>query len=456
MENHKSKFLFLKIPGHEIRTLTARIAPGFPEGILGPSKGKPKEMLMRSARLLLAVFLMLPVLAMAQDRPIIIKAGTMLDGKGGILTNTNIVVEGSRISRIAPGTQEVTYDLGDLTVMPGWIDTHVHIGFYFDQDGKNRDMNLGDTPAQSMLYAMGNAYRTLMAGFTTVQSVGDPTNRDLRDWIDQGIVPGPRVLSSLGGIGPAAMGGRTGDPAEIRRIVRQLAAEGADLIKIYASTSIREGGTKSMTDEQIQAACGEAKAQGLRSVVHAYGTESLRAVILAGCTTIEHGNRYSDEIIELMADHGTYLDPHIGLIYYNYFENKDRFFGEGNYTEEGFAAMEKAIPIGIETFKRTLANPKVKIVFGTDAVAGAHGRNYEEFIYRVRDGGQQPMDAIISATSLAAESLNLQDKIGTLAPGMEADIIAVAGNPLEDITAVRRVVFVMKGGIVYKNIAPGT
>ncbi len=118
--------------------------------------------------------------------------------------------------------------------------------------------------------------------------------------------------------------------------------------------------------------------------------------------------------------------------------------------------MRDAVPIGLETFKRTLANGNVKIVFGTDAVAGAHGRNYEELIYRVRDGGQDPMDAVVSATGLAAESLNLLKQLGTLAPGMEADIIAVDGNPLTDITAVRRVVFVMKGGKVYKNTAPGS
>ena len=372
-----------------------------------------------------------------------------LDGKGGTLRNTSIVVEGSRISRIAPGAQEVTYDLRGLTVMPGWIDTHVHLGAHFDPDGKAHSSTSGETAAQSMLYAVENAYETLMAGFTTVQSLGSSVDQDLRDWIARGIIPGPRVLTSLRPINQG-----TGDPANIRDAVRQLAAHGVDVIKVFASTSIRDGDTQALTDEQIQAACGEATARGLRSVVHAYGTESLTATILAGCTTIEHGNRYSDDVIRLMAERGTYLDPQVGLIFHNYFEHKDRFLGSGNYHEKGFALMREAVPIGMETFKRTLANGNVKIVFGSDAVASAHGRNYEELIYRVRDGGQEPMDAIVSATARAAESLNLQDRLGTLAPGMEADIIAVAGNPLTDITAFRRVVFVMKGGKVYKNIAP--
>ena len=404
---------------------------------------------MRCAPFLAALFLAVPVVGAGQDRPITIRTDMALDGKGGTLLNTSIVAEGSRISRIDPNAQAVTYDLRGLTVMPGWIDTHVHLGAHFDPDGKAHSSASGETAAQSMLYAVENAYETLMAGFTTVQSLGSPVDQDLRDWIARGLIPGPRVLTSLGSINQG-----TGDPANIRDAVRQMATDGADVIKVFASASIRDGGTQALTDEQIQAACGEATARGLRSVVHAYGTESLTATILAGCTAIEHGNRYSDDVIRLMAERGTYLDPHVGLIFHNYFEHKDRFLGSGNYHAKGFALMREAVPIGLETFKRTLANGNVKIVFGSDAVAGAHGRNYEELIYRVRDGGQQPMDAIISATARAAESLNLQDRVGTLAPGMEADIIAVAGNPLTDITALRRVVFVMKGGKVYKNIAP--
>ena len=153
-----------------------------------------------------------------------------------------------------------------------------------------------------------------------------------------------------------------------------------------------------------------------------------------------------------MAQRQVYFDPNFGLLLHNYLENKAKFIGRGNYNEQGFKFMEEGIPIGIDTFKRALKR-KIPIVFGTDAVAGANGRNYEEFVYRVRDGGQPPMDAILAATSTAARSLALDKTIGTIAPGFEADIIATDGNPLQDITAVRRVVFVMKGGTVYRNVA---
>jgi hypothetical protein len=142
-----------------------------------------------------------------------------------------------------------------------------------------------------------------------------------------------------------------------------------------------------------------------------------------------------------MAERGTYFDPNIGLSLQNYVENKPRFLGIGNYTADGLANMERAIPIGIEMFKRTLRVPGLKIVFGTDAGAGGHGRNVEEAIARVRDGGQTPMAAIVAMTSLAAESLRLQDRIGTIAPGMDADIVGLAGDPLTDITALRHVSF---------------
>jgi imidazolonepropionase-like amidohydrolase len=185
-------------------------------------------------------------------------------------------------------------------------------------------------------------------------------------------------------------------------------------------------------------------------MVHAQGPEGAKAAILAECTTIEHGNRLTDEVLDLMAQRGTYFDSNNHLLLHNYIENKDKYLGSGNFTEQGFAFMEKGIPIGNDTFKRALAR-NVKMIFGTDAGAGAHGRNFEELVYRVRDGGQPPMAAIVSATSLSAESLQMQKQIGSIGLGMEADLIATVGNPAEDITAVRRVVFVMKGGQVYKH-----
>jgi imidazolonepropionase-like amidohydrolase len=402
------------------------------------------------AWLALAVSLMLSEIAQAQERPIVIRAATLIDGKGGVMRNASIVVQGTRITRIDAGAQAATYDFKGLTVMPGWIDTHVHIDAHFDPSGKAHSPASAkdETPQQTMLYAVENAYNVLMAGFTTVQSVGAPLDRDLRNAIARGTIPGARLLTSLRPVDET-----TGSPEKIRVFVRQVAAEGADLIKVFATKSIREGGGPTLTQAQVDAACGEAKALGKRAIVHAQGPEGAKAAVLAGCTSVEHGYRLTDDVLDLMAQHGTYYDPNFGLLLHNYIENKDKYLGIGNFNAQGFEYMEKGIPVGIDTFKRAMAR-KIKIIFGTDVGAGGLGRNFEEFIYRIRDGGQPPMDAIIAATSRAAESIRLQDKIGTLAPGMEADIIAVDGNPLEDVTAFRRVVFVMKGGKVYKNIAP--
>ncbi len=394
--------------------------------------------------------LMLSGIGRAQDRPLVIRAATLIDGKGGVTRNVSIVVQGSRIARIDASAQGTTYDLKGLTVMPGWIDTHVHMDAHFDPNGKSHSpaSAKNETPQQTMLYAVENAYNVLMAGFTTAQSVGAPLDRDLRDAIARGTIPGPRLLTSLRPVDET-----TGTPDQIRKFVRQVASDGADLIKIFATKSIREGGGPTLTQAQVDAACGEAKSLGKRAIVHAQGPEGAMAAVLAGCTSVEHGYRLTDEVLDLMAQHGTYYDPNFGLLLHNYIENKDKFLGIGNFNAQGFEYMEKGIPIGIDTFKRALTR-KIKIIFGTDVGAGGLGRNFEEFIYRVRDGGQSPMEAIISATSRAAESIRMQDKIGTLAPDMEADIIALDGNPLDDITAVRRVVFVMKSGKVYKNIAP--
>jgi imidazolonepropionase-like amidohydrolase len=234
----------------------------------------------------------------------------------------------------------------------------------------------------------------------------------------------------------------------LKQAVRDAKQAGADLVKIFASGSIRDGGKQTMTDEQLQAACGEANALGLRTLVHAHSPESMKAATLAGCTQVEHGIFATDEVLRLMAERGTYFDPNIGLVLQNYLRNKDKYLGIGNYTEEGFAAMEKAIPVNFDMFRRALRVPKLKIVYGTDAVAGAHGHNIEEAISRVKDGGQDPMAAIVSLTSLSAESLRLQNEIGAIAPGLQADIVAVDGDPLADITVLRRVTFVMKGGRV--------
>jgi imidazolonepropionase-like amidohydrolase len=387
--------------------------------------------------------------AFAQEHPIVLKATTIIDGKGAVLRNTILVIESGKIARIggAPPPNAVTYDLTALTVTPGWIDTHSHLWWHFNN---GRLAGKDEPPVQAMLHAADNAVLTLNAGFTTIQSPGSPEDKYLRDAIARGILPGPRILTSLEPLTEAS-----GPPEKLRELVRERKEQGADFIKLFASKSIREGGAQTMTDEQLQAACGEAKALGLRTIVHAHSAESAKAATLAGCTSIEHGAYVTDDVFALMAQRGTYYDPNIGLVLQNYLENKEKFLGIGNYNEQGFAFMEKGIAIVLNTFKKALKHEDLKIIYGTDAVAGAHGRNYEEFIVRVRDGGMDPMDGIISATSLSAESLGLQDKTGSIAPGMEADIIAMDGNPLQDVTAARRVLFVMKGGKVFENLAPG-
>ena len=234
---------------------------------------------------------------------------------------------------------------------------------------------------------------------------------------------------------------------ELREIVRKNKTDGADVIKLFATSGLGAGGGQSMTDEQIQTVCSEAKAVGLRSVVHAIGDAGARAAVLAGCTSIEHGTFLKDETLDLMVKRGTFFDPNL-LVLHNYLENRASY----TFTDAQLKILQDGIAPTVDVLRRARARG-VKIAFGTDAVAGAHGRNAEEFVYRVQEGGEKPMDAIVSATSVSAQSLGLGREIGTIAPGYQADFVAVAGDPLTDITSVRSVRFVMKGGKVYKNVA---
>jgi imidazolonepropionase-like amidohydrolase len=387
---------------------------------------------------------------LAQSQTIRIHAATVIDGSGKTLRNATIVVQGSKITSVETGNAaNATYDLGQLTVMPGMIDVHAHVAWHFDKDG--RYAARPGSPSEEILYSAENAYVTLLAGFTTIQSPGSASDVELREAIARGVLPGPRILTSI-----RQLNERSGTPAEIRQKVRQLKADGADVVKIFASASIRDGGKQTMTDEQLVAACGEAKAIGIRTMVHAHSPESIKASVNADCQQIEHGVFATDDVLKLMADKGVYFDPNIGVVLQNYLKNKDHYLNIGNYTEEGFAYMEKGLKLNADMIKRAVATPKLMMVMGTDAVAGAHGHNADEIVERVRQGNQKPMDAIIGATSLAAKSMNLDRTIGTLAAGYDADLIAVDGDPTADISAVTRVAFVMKGGKVYKNVSAGT
>ncbi|HKS05800.1 MAG TPA: amidohydrolase family protein [Gemmatimonadaceae bacterium] len=388
--------------------------------------------------------------AQTSSRTTVIHTSRALDGRGNTLTDVDITVTDGKITRVGPrsavpaGVREI--DLRGRTVLPGLIDSHVHLTWYFNRQGRYHTNNDGDTPVQSMLAAAANASATLMAGFTTVQSPGSPEDKDLRDWIATQGLPGPRILTSLGQI----QGGRT-SPDSLRARVERFKAQGADLVKVFASGSIRDGGQQSMTDEQIRAVCDAAKSAGLRSVVHAHSAESLRAVINGGCVQIEHGVFATQTELDMMAARGVYFDPQCSLVFSNYLDNRAKYEGIGNYNAEGFAAMERALPLASAAIRKAHATPRLKLLYGTDAVAGAHGRNAEDLVCRVQSAGEPPMRAIISATSANAEALGLGDRIGALLAGMEADIIAMDGDPIMDITAVRRVSFVMKGGTVYRD-----
>jgi imidazolonepropionase-like amidohydrolase len=404
--------------------------------------------------LLLAVVVAAPSLAQTPAmtnsqtaQPIVLHADRIIDGRGKVISGGSVTVLGAKISKVdASSAGTATYDLKGLTLLPGLIDAHSHLSWYFNRKGRYHTRGDGDSTAQEMLSMAGNAYTTLMSGVTTIQSPGSTEDKDLREWIALGQIPGPRVLTSLGPISSPRL-----TPDSMRAIVRRRKAEGADVIKIFASASIRDNGAQTLTDEQLQAVCSEAKAQGMRTMVHAHSAESIKASVLAGCDQIEHGVYATDEVLKLMADRGVYFDPQVCLVFRNYLDNRAKFEGIGNYNEAGFAAMEKAIPLATAMFTRAIHTPGLKVIFGTDAVAGAHGRNVEELVCRVEAGKQSPMDAITSATSLGADALHLGGQIGSIAPGFEADLIAVQGDPTKDITALRRVMFVMKGGRVYKN-----
>jgi len=387
----------------------------------------------------------------SDPKPIRIFAGQLIDGVGGSARNVLVTVVGSKIASVQPNgaRKGADYVFDRMTLLPGLIDTHTHLDSHFGDDGK---IVIKEPPAQRVLWAYQNAYENLMAGFTTLQtltspSVGGASGVPLRDAIGRGQIPGPRIVASV-----ELINEKSGTPEEIREKVRQQVAAGADIVKLFASKSIREHGIQTMSDEQIAAACQEAKALGKRTWVHAHSAESVRAAALAGCDAIAHGAFATEREFELMAQRGVFFEPEIWLGGANYMRNAKRFMGESNWTAEGFKLQEEAIAIKLKMFKNAIKHKNLKIAFGTDAIAGAHGQLGEEIVYRVKTAGQPPMDAIVQATSVPADALGLKHLVGAVRPGMEADLIAVEGDPLKNIDALTRVAFVMKGGTVYKHI----
>jgi imidazolonepropionase-like amidohydrolase len=388
----------------------------------------------------------MPAQGHAQKSTISIQASRVIDGKGHFLKNARVVVQDSKIVAI-DHKPDATYDLTGMTLLPGFIDVHDHIYWHFNRKGRLHRPGDGEDPVEAELSAAGEAWKTLKGGFTTIESPGAMQDKDLRDWINAGRIPGPRILTSLQ---PLTNYHLSAD--ELRHLVQVRYSQGADFIKIFASKSIRDGGAQTMSLKQMKAMCGEARKLGLRTLVHAHADSAVRASVLAGCTEVEHGFFAQKSTLQLMARNGVRFDPQCGLVAHNYLKNWSSYKGIGNYNAAGRAAMKKSIPLMIDKYKRALTIPWLKLAYGTDAVAGAHGHEAEDMICLVKNVGMDPMQVITEVTSNNAKALGLEDKIGTIAPGMQADLVAVPGNPLDDMTVVRHVDFVMKGGHVFKNV----
>src|SRR6059036_3586004 len=396
-------------------------------------------MLMRLiAGLVVSFFLSLP--AVAQDTAL--KTRLAIDGQGTAMHDAVIVVRDGRIvsvrpnDRIPQGARDV--DLKKFTVMPGLIDMHVHIATHFDENSRER-------PSITALWAVDNARKYLESGFTTLRSLGAPNlvDVDLRNAINAGLIAGPRLFVSGEPLAESAVKPEEGE-APMREYVRKQVAANVDVIKIFGSLSSRAGGGPTYTLEQLKAAVDEAHKAGKPVAVHAHAAEAVRRAILAGADTIEHGALMDDAVIDLLVQKQVVYVPNLYLAEY-YLANAAKF----HFNEEQLRYTRDFMKPRGEAFAKAVKKG-ARIVFGTDAVAGLAGHTAPEFERRVALG-MTTKQAISHATSVPAKALGMSDKIGDLKPGMFADIIAVEGQPLEDIKALGRVTFVMKDGKIFKQ-----
>ncbi|MBS1666751.1 MAG: amidohydrolase family protein [Bacteroidetes bacterium] len=403
----------------------------------------------------------------------IIYCGKLIDVKSlQILSEMSIVVEGNKIIDIQkgfinPSSNNLIIDLKNKTVMPGLIDSHVHLESETNPNAQIQrfTQNPADIAFQSTVYAK----TTLMAGFTTVRDVGGSgVNISLRNAIRKGIIIGPRVLTagktiaSTGGHAdptngyrkdlmgdPGPLEGVANGPDECRKAVRQRYKDGADLIKITASGGVlsleKDGSGPQFSEEEIRAIVETAKDYGMPVAAHAHGAEAIKRAIRAGVTSIEHGTMMDDEAIDLFKKYGTWYVPTIIAGKASSDSAKKPGYFPAIITEKALAIGPKIQATFAKAYKAG-----VKIAFGTDAGVYAHGKNWMEFVY-MTEAGMPALEAIKCATVNASELLGMSDKIGSIEKGKLADIIAVDGDPSIDIQSMGKVQFVMKDGVVYKK-----
>ncbi len=399
--------------------------------------------------------------------------GRLIDGQSDdVATEMTVVIDSSRITRVASGYLDApegatVVDLKNKTVMPGFIDLHVHIQNQSSKDNYSKGFRLNE--ADVALQAVPYAKTTLMAGFTTVRDLGgDGVNIALRNAINAGHIDGPRIftagktIASTGGHADPTNGVRNdlkGDPGpaegvingpdEARKAVRQRYKNGADLIKITATGGVlsyaKDGSGPQFTDEELKAIVETANDYGMHVAAHAHGAEGMMRGVIAGITTVEHGTLMTEEIMDLMKEKGTYYVPTI---------TAGKSVADSALIPYYYPAIvrPKALAIGPkiqETFGKAYKRG-VKIAFGTDAGVFAHGKNAKEFGYMV-EAGMPPMEAIQSATVTAATVLGMEDELGAIEKGKIADIIAVDEDPLENVGTLENITFVMKEGEVYKQ-----
>jgi imidazolonepropionase-like amidohydrolase len=402
-----------------------------------------------------------------------IHCGHLIDTDAGkLLGESTILIEGTRIKELRSGYSDVsgaqTIDLKSQTCMPGLIDSHTHLTNetsptqYSDQFR----LNNADYAIRSTIYAK----RTLLAGFTTVRNLGDNDGESisLRKAIDAGLVPGPRIftagtaIGSTGGHADGTDGYRkdlAGDPGpkegiingpdDAWKAVRQHYKDGADLIKIMPSGGVLDESSSvdnaQLTVDEVKAIVAAAHDYGFTVAAHAHGAEGIRRAVVGGVDSIEHGTFMNDEDIKLMKEHGTWYVPTI--VAGKYVQEKAET--PGYYPAR---VAEKARMVGplIQATAGRAYKAGVKIAFGTDAAVYPHGQNAKEFKYMV-DAGIPPMYAIQAATTHAAQLLKHEKDLGSIAPGKFADVVAVTGNPLDDITLMQKIGFVMKAGVVFKE-----